>query len=724
MPDDGFRTSSPPLPPKGEGRAFARFAGPHRTSRQLITLGTVLIAISLAAASILIWHLREGAVRRAERDLQRFAMILGEQTLAAIQGVDFALRVLSEHPRATEEDRAALHNEMRSLAATIPQVQNFFVAGADGRALVSARSHPAPQVSVVDRPYFNDHRAGTEGPLVSSALRNRVNGHWSIVVSRRLETPDDQFDGLIGADINPAYLARFYAAIDLGPHSGIVLTDKHGTLLSRHPWLESALGRTIPGSEPIVARFAQEPFGTFWAASPFDGTRRLHGYAALDAYPLAVVTYFDEEAVLGDWRRGALVGGGSLLAANLVIATLIGVLVVQMRRREASEARFRDFAGAASDWYWETDNDLRFTFVSRVDRGTDVAVHDAIGKSFREFVLTLPGDGSWRRFEVQLLSRQAFRDFLCLVRTLTGRVRHLNISGQPRFDSTGTCLGYRGVARDITGEVEARSASAEANMRFLHAIENSNDGIAFWDAEDRFVLCNERYREKAGRSARALTPGITFERFFWEAIRRGDIPSEPGKAAERLIERMERHRAATGEPYEVQYDSEWRLIRDQRTPNGGTLTVFTDITLVKAKEEQLRVAQDAALRAQQRFLVAIEHSDDGFALWDRDDRLVVCNERYRERAGMARDFLVPGVSFEEFFRQAIHLGVFRVEGVGDPEPLVEQRIKAHHQATGEPVEMVRAGYHTVVRDQRTPDGGCLTISTEILLTALAPPGGA
>jgi PAS domain S-box-containing protein len=720
MPDDGFRAPTPPVSSPGRGGAglLARFAGPHRTSRQLITFGAIIFGGSLLAVAILLWQTRDATVRRAERDLQRFAMILGEQTLAAVQGVDFALRSLADNPRATDEDRQALHNEMRSLAATIPQLQNLFIVDVEGRPAASARSHPPPQVSVIDRSYYNDHRAGAEGPLFTSAFRSRIDGRWSIVVSRRLETPDGQFDGSIGADLNPAYLARFYEAIKMGPQSGIVLIDRHGTLLSRHPWLESAMGRVIPGSDAIVARFAQAPVGTFWATSPFDGTRRLHGYAALAAYPLAVVTYFDEEAVLGDWRRDALIGAGSLLVANLVIATLIGGLVVQMRRREMSEARFRDFAGAASDWYWETDNDLRFTFVSRVDRGgTDVAVHDAIGKSFRDFVLTLPGDGSWRRLEEHLLSRQAFREFLCLVRTPLGRVRHLNISGQPRFDSAGACLGYRGVARDITGEVEARSASAEANMRFLHAIENSNDGIAFWDAHDRFVLCNERYREKAGRSARVLTPGITFERFFWEAIRLGDIPTEPGKAAERLFERMERHRAATGEPYEVDYDGEWLLIRDQRTPNGGTLTVFTDITPLKSKDEQLRAAEDAALRAQQRFILAIEHSDDGFALWDRADRLVVCNERYRERAGMARDFLVPGVSFEEFFRQAIHLGVFKMKGVGDRDALLERRVASHRQATGEPIEMIRDGRHTVTRDQRMPDGGCLTISTEIVPTA-------
>lgn len=720
MPDDGFRTP-PPIPasgvPTGSG-LLVRVTGPHRISRQLVTFGAVLIVGSLIAAAILIWQARGTAVRHAERDLQRFAMVLGEQTLAVLQGMDFTLRGLADDPRATDEERRALHKEMRRLAAAMPHVQNLFIIGADGRPIASARSHPPPQISVDDRSYYKDHRAGAEGLLFTSAFRSRVDGRWSIIVNRRLETPDGGFDGSIGADINPAYLARFYAAFELGPNSGIALIDRQGTLLARHPWLESALGRTIPGSEPILARFAKTPVGTFWAMSPFDGTRRLHAYAALEAYPLAVVTYLDEEAVFGSWRQEALIGGDALLVANLVIATLIGVLVGQMRRREASEARFRDFAGAASDWYWETDNNLRFTFVSRVGRGgTDVAVHDAVGRCFREFVLTLPGDGNWHRFEEQLRGRQAFRDFLCLMRTPTGRVRHLNISGQPRFDTDGRCLGYRGVARDITAEVEARSASAEANMRFLHAIENSNDGIAFWDAEDRFVLCNERYREKAGRSARALTPGITFERSYWEAIRLGDIPTEPGKAAERLIERMERHRAATGEPHEVEYDGEWRLIRDQRTPNGGTLTVFTDITPLKMKDEQLRVAQDAVRREQQRFMVAIDHSDDGFALWDREDRLVVCNERYRERAGPAREVLVPGVPFEKFFRKAIQLGVFKIDESGEAELLVERRLAMHRRATGEPVELIRDGHRAIERDQRTPDGGCLTIATDVLLTS-------
>lgn len=715
MPDDGFVNDArrPPLPQPAAGRVRF-FAGPHRTSRYLIGLGTALILASLIAGAFVLWQMRAAAIERAETDLRRFAQVLGEQTLAAFQGIDFALRTLMDAPRETDGQRYALHREMTSIVATVPQIQNLFMTDREGNSIASARSHPAPQVSVADRAYFVEHRDAQANVSFTSAFRNRMDGRWSIIMTRGLETQDERFDGIIAADLTPAYLARFYSAIDMGAGAGIVLIDRRGTLLSRHPWIEAAIGRVVPGSEALVARLDREKTGTFIAVSPFDGVERLHGYAALDAYPLVLVTFADTDVVLAGWRKQAYVAGTGLLAADAVIAVLLAILVVQIRRRERSEARFRDFAGSVSDWYWETDPELRFTYVSRVGRGgADIAVQEAIGRTFQNLIITLPGDETWPRFEADIAARLPFRDFLCLVRTPAGRLRHVNISGKPLLDESGEFRGYRGVARDITGEVEARSASAQANMRFLAAIENSNDGIAFWDAEDRFVLCNERYRKAAKRAARLLVPGVPFERYFWEAIRLGDIPVPAGKAAETLANRLERHQAASGAPYEIEHGGEWRLIRDQRTPNGGTLTVWTDITPLKTQELQLRAAQDAALHSRQQFLAAIEHSDDGFALWDRDDRLVLCNERYRQRAGGCGRLLEPGVPFETFVREGIRLGEYSPGPDGDCEALVARRLEMHRAGTGAPMEMSRLGRRHIVRDQRMPDGGCLTISTEV-----------
>lgn len=707
MPDGDVSRHSAPTPSPARGHQ-----GRYRTSRLLVAIGVALIVGSFVATAAVLWQLRGTTVSRAEADLRRFASVLAEQTASMLRAVDLALSTLEEHPRAEADDHQKLHNELRPVMASIAQLQNMFMADAAGKVVVSARSHPPPRVAVGDREYFKAHQSGLAGPLFSPTLRNRVDGRWSIVISRRLMQRDGTFDGVIAADIDPGYLARFYAAMDLGYGAAVSFADRDGTLLARYPWVD-AVGQRMPGSEMFAARVAAASTGTFRAQSPFDGATRLHGYAAVDSYPLVMVTAADIEVVLAPWRETVAMTGASVLLADGVIVALIALVVIQIRRRERSEARFRDFAGAASDWYWETGAELRFTYVSRVGRDGSVGGrHEAIGQCFRDVLLDLPGDETLRRLEADLSARVPFRDALCQIRTTYGRVRHLNLSGQPHFDESGAFLGYRGVARDITPEVEARSASAQANMRFLHAIETSSDGISFWDAQDRFVLCNQRYRYKIGRIGDRLVPGVTFEHFIWEGIRRGEIKAPPGKAAEIFERRMACHRAATGEPIELEYGDGWRLVRDQRTPDGGTLVIWTDITALKRKDAELRAAQHDATQARQQFYMAIENSYDGFALWDADDRLVLCNRKYRERAHAAAALLVPGVTFEEFLREGSRLSEMTAPGL-DPDGVISRRIELHRRASGEPLEVIRGGCRHVVRDQRMPDGGCLVISTEL-----------
>mgnify|MGYP003345356626 FL=1 len=126
----------------------------------------------------------------------------------------------------------------------------------------------------------------------------------------------------------------------------------------------------------------------------------------------------------------------------------------------------------------------------------------------RELLVADSGNELLERFAADLEDHAHFRDFLCQMRTASGRVWHFKLSGMPRFEAGGEFAGYRGVAQDITSVVAERSATAQANMRFLYAIENGSDAFAFWDAEDRFVMCNENYRRRAGRSARFLVPEI------------------------------------------------------------------------------------------------------------------------------------------------------------------------------------------------------------------------
>ena len=546
-------------------------------SRLLVWFGAVLIAASLAALAVILWQLREDAIDKAKTDLHRLALSQSEQTAAALKGADLALLDVSNAIRHGPTDNEILHQMLEAMVATLPQLKALFVLDTEGRSIHSARSNPSPQISLADQPYFQAHKTGHVGLLLTPTFRARIDGRWSMLLSRRIDDASGRFAGVAVAAIDPLYLSSLYAAIDLGPRAAIALLNSDDVMLARFPWVESRIGQPVESARlrPLVT---QSRTGTARAVSSVDHVDRLYGYAALDEYPVVVRTVLDTSVVLDVWRRHAYLAAGGVVIADAVIAVLIGLLVVQLRRRERSEARFRDFAEAASDWYWETDENLHFTYVSRAGRGQlEFPVHDAVGRNLRDLVVAGPGDPTLTELEATVADMRMFREFLCQVRTPSGRISHLNLSGMPRFDDRGEFLGYRGVARDITAVVEERSVSAKANMRFLYAMEHGTNGFSFWDAEDRFVVCNEVYRQRAGRAAKFLVPGITFERFYWESIRLGEVPSPPGRAAEVLAARMATHRAASGEVAVGERLGGRVLSRDLRTPDGGILIVLTDL---------------------------------------------------------------------------------------------------------------------------------------------------
>jgi PAS domain S-box-containing protein len=574
-------------PPGAEGRgADAPAAGTvvrrgkdvfSSPSRSLIWFGTVLIAASLISVVLVLWHMRDVALDKAKADLRRLALSQAELTAAALKGADLALLSMTNDLKRAPGEPETRHRMLQSMVATLPQLNNLFIVDPSGNSRYSARSNPPPQLPLADSPFFKAHEAGQIGLLLTPTFRTRVDGRWTLLLSRRLENEKGEFQGVVVAGIDPLYLASIYAAIDLGPNAAIALLTRDAVMLSRYPWIEGRIGRPVEGGT-IAELQARSRSGTAEVVSPTDHVARIYGYAGLEEFPVVVRTVLDTSVALADWRRQAYVGAAWVIGADAIIAALIGLLVTHMRRRERSEARFRDFAEAASDWYWETDPLLRFTYVSRSGRGqAEFPVHDALGRSLGDLIVAHPGDPTWTQLQANIDAFRMFREFLCQVRTPAGRIAHLNLSGMPRFDSRGEFLGYRGVARDITAVVQERSVSARANMRFLYAMEHGTNGFSFWDAEDRFVVCNEVYRQRAGRAAKLLVPGVSFEKFYWEGIRLGEVPSPAGRAADVLTERMAHHRQATGEAMVREMGGRRMLSRDLRTPDGGTLIVFTDI---------------------------------------------------------------------------------------------------------------------------------------------------
>jgi PAS domain S-box-containing protein len=201
-------------------------------------------------------------------------------------------------------------------------------------------------------------------------------------------------------------------------------------------------------------------------------------------------------------------------------------------QRELTETvqRFRDFAEADTDWFWEMDENLRFSFFSEQFEeavGTNPAM--LIGRDRRQ-LLVLHGfyvddfctEEDWEQHIQVLEAHEPFQDFRHSRRSESGQILYLSISGKPVFDADGRFRGYRGTGTNITEQVrtekalreserqlrlqsdraeEASRAKSEFLANMSHEIRTPLNAIlGFSDSMQREILGpigNEKYREYA-----------------------------------------------------------------------------------------------------------------------------------------------------------------------------------------------------------------------------------
>jgi len=280
-----------------------------------------------------------------------------------------------------------------------------------------------------------------------------------------------------------------------------------------------------------------------------------------------------------------------LTSISLVIATLgrqrLKALAVERRAME-SETRFRELATASNDWLWETDSELRITQVDdRFFAATGLDRERYLGTGRLDRVAEIIDAEGWRSQLDDLAARRPFRDATYTVASTSGKVHHLRVSGLPIFDEDGAFRGYRGVATNITNQVMAERGAAEAQKRLLDAVESLEHGFAYFDAEDRLALCNNKYRRLFSPVLELATIGTRFSELVRIAAERGIYAHEPQQLERLITERIGRHRNPTG-AFDVRF-AKGRIvsISERRTADGGIVGIWTDVTEARLRERAL-----------------------------------------------------------------------------------------------------------------------------------------
>ena len=164
-------------------------------------------------------------------------------------------------------------------------------------------------------------------------------------------------------------------------------------------------------------------------------------------------------------------------------------------------------------------------------------------------------------------------------------------------------------AEAVLRETEARAASAHATLN--DAIESINDGFALFDANDRLLLCNNRYRDLLYPGMQQMvTPGISFEEILRNAIDK-DLIHDVGEDVESWIAaRLARHLNPGGPHIQQRSSGFWVQINERKTSDGGIVATYADVTELKLREVELAEAHDKAMdasRAKSEFLANMSH---------------------------------------------------------------------------------------------------------------------
>lgn len=259
---------------------------------------------------------------------------------------------------------------------------------------------------------------------------------------------------------------------------------------------------------------------------------------------------------------------------------------------------------------------------------------------------------------------------------------------------------------DLSRLKERERELAQTQERLAEAIENQSGGFALYGPDLRLITCNAAFAQIQPHVPEWRTPGVPLTDVLEAVARNNSFPGTEAMAPQEYAAYWHAYMRNPDRPIQLYVgDNRWLQLEARRTPNGNTVVLFNDLSKLKQRERELATAQE-------RLTAAIENLVDGFAYFDADERLVICNEAYRAFMQYAPKAIAPGYTIEEGLRNRF---------TTEPLPIfpmpVEEYLQAFlrvHRGGNANVEVpTAAGRFVRIRNQRTPDGGVVVVVADI-----------
>ncbi|MDB5557470.1 MAG: sensor histidine kinase, partial [Enterovirga sp.] len=432
-------------------------------------------------------------------------------------------------------------------------------------------------------------------------------------------------------------------------HSGVLLPSHLGPAIQALPAGAAAAGRMylvegagrILAAEPAAKATPARLSDLFDDENPLvilgdkagamrtrlrDGTEALAGLRTLATGRLAIVKPVSEIAGTGPL---ALAHSAAAAAFFLTLAGLGGACAIHARRARTAQgihARMQRrmetslSRGRCGLWDWD---------ISRGRIYWSESLYSLLGYNRRDEFLSFgevngmihPDDGNLFELAERIASTSVSHvDHDFRMRMADGGWLWLRARAEVVTEPDNGSRHLLGIAVDISDERGFVERSATADMRLRDAVEAISEAFVLWDADNRLVLCNSKFRNFHDLPPDAVRPGAPYA----DVIAAGRPPRVASHVAH---ECMDRQGART---LEVQLsDGRWLQINERRTKDGGYVSVGTDITALKRHEEKL-------VESERRLLGTVDDlKRSRRALQVQAQQLAELAERYHEQKAEA-----------------------------------------------------------------------------------------
>lgn len=277
-----------------------------------------------------------------------------------------------------------------------------------------------------------------------------------------------------------------------------------------------------------------------------------------------------------------------------------------------------------------------------------------------------------------------------------GKPREVIFHKATYADSQGRITGMIGLISDISDRVTAERAMAESRTLLLTVLDTVPARVYWKDRQLRYLGCNKVFAADLGVTGAEDVIGkddLELSRLTPDDPECADETAVLASGRAQLFVERARHTADGATTW--QRTSKAPLL-DAQGQVIGLLGVQEDITARRLAEE--RVAHNEYLQR-----AAIEAIDEAFVVFDGEDRLVFCNQKYRSMHAVIDDRIVPGATFDDLLEAFAQRSMLHQLPDHGAEWLAARR-QAHRLAKGHFIRRLDDGRWLRIVERKAVDG--------------------